>query len=62
MMVIDPEFALIELTATEAQKFALNEAYAVKVRKTAQDLSDETARTVEIRRVDGFLIETVTNY
>lgn len=59
-MIIDEDFAIIELTDPEADEYLACIGCHDRVLKAARDLANETDRTVEIRRASsGILIGVV---
>lgn len=55
-MVIDRDYALIEVTAAEALAYATNPNDAAVVQEAAQQLADELDRTVEVYDPNGTLV------
>jgi hypothetical protein len=61
-MIIDYDFALIELTAEETIQFKKSGEYRAIVETKARDLSDCCQRTVLITDPTGETIVTISNF
>lgn len=61
-MKIDYEYAIIDLSAQEAEAYEKDPSFKRDVTRAAEELSDQVQRTVEVYSPDGNKLDTVCNY